>query len=815
MSLPCPGKKLQFSNKVQSLAWRILSTGLGSLACSGLLIDWPSQNVSLADSPSEIGSPNDRAKRPSSGAWTTPIVSDTDQPRSRLKLRFQTQPWMTQAEKAPAAEPEIEPNPEIDPEPVPEPPHYLAAVSLPAASAELAAPATVSDSVEKKIAAEVAARSEASSAAMSLQPPQLGGTKAAPAAGRVGLRVPPWNEPARTAEVESSVADRWVPRGTAVPPQPLRDPRPTDITTKPEPKQSAGQSFVPKTVGSGLLDGPTTSVDQLANRPLSHQTREFDNEPADELADEPTDEPTSLDQADDLTFQAPLNQLAADGEESTDELAEGLDDASMSQLSETDEESTSENKESAESSEDLEWMSKSLRSVPLRALVGPTEKVTSDASDAAGSDKSSSDAGTPDQTTARSKLEPTLKPLGRGADLRDIRQERLGQSKADQKTESARQRMEKRVESGETEKSLNEDSRPTPVLANLDATGRPRQHDGKGAAANLSRTILRMKRPIQQTLQYYYGQRENADRRSNWGMMHQVMVYGVETRLIARGREHSTIAWMAGNNICRGSRLMTVEQGQLQVREGVGLQGHQAQWLAVLSLAGVPADYPLYVGRNRFSVEDLVRTEAAACEEGKELTFTLIGLAYYLDTETSWVGADGERWDFPRLIAYELTQPIVGAACGGTHRLMGFAHALRKRRMEGRPLDGQWYRAEKYLDDFTEYTFRLQNRDGSMSTNWYESQEDNGELDRKIQTTGHMVEFLLTHLPDEEIVKPRMVRSINFLMRSMLRNRRNDWSIGPKGHALRSLAMFYERVYGDGPAVDSEKVAGRQRQRRR
>ena len=39
-----------------------------------------------------------------------------------------------------------------------------------------------------------------------------------------------------------------------------------------------------------------------------------------------------------------------------------------------------------------------------------------------------------------------------------------------------------------------------------------------------------------------------------------------------------------------------------------------------------------------------------------------------------------------------------------------------------------------------------------------------------------------------------------------------DWQIGPKGHALRSLAMYYDRVYRSGPAWQS-RVAGRQQSR--
>jgi hypothetical protein len=229
--------------------------------------------------------------------------------------------------------------------------------------------------------------------------------------------------------------------------------------------------------------------------------------------------------------------------------------------------------------------------------------------------------------------------------------------------------------------------------------------------------------------------------------------------------------------------------------------------LAVFSLCDVPEDYPLYAGDNRYLVRDVVDAEMLACKSGAELTFTLIALSHYLNTESIWINADGEAWNFERLIREELSQPIVGAACGGTHRLMGFAHALRERRTEGQPITGQWERAELFTQDFVDYVYQIQNRDGSMSTDWFAGREDNGDMDRKVQTTGHMVEWLLTVIPDSQLQNPQLVSAIEFLLASMSDNRTHEWSIGPKGHALRSLAMYYERVYRSGPAWRSRSMA--------
>jgi hypothetical protein len=120
-----------------------------------------------------------------------------------------------------------------------------------------------------------------------------------------------------------------------------------------------------------------------------------------------------------------------------------------------------------------------------------------------------------------------------------------------------------------------------------------------------------------------------------------------------------------------------------------------------------------------------------------------------------------------------------------------------------------------YGQDFVSYAYRLQNRDGSMSTDWFEGREDNGDLDRKIQTTGHIVEWLLSVTPDSQLQDPKLVAAVRFLLTTIYNDREHEWEVGPKGHALRSLAIYYERAYKQGPAWRSTGVAtGNSRPRR-
>jgi hypothetical protein len=200
-----------------------------------------------------------------------------------------------------------------------------------------------------------------------------------------------------------------------------------------------------------------------------------------------------------------------------------------------------------------------------------------------------------------------------------------------------------------------------------------------------------------------------------------------------------------------------------------------------------------------FTIADLIDYEKRTCRAGTELTFKLIGLAHYLDSEAEWRSDDGERWSISRLIKEELSQNVIGAACGGTHRMTGFTYAVQKREREKKPMVGPWKRARIFLDDYFEYTYYLQNDDGSFSTDYFRGRNSYGDMNRRIETTGHILEWFVASLPGEQLRSPRVIKSVDYLTRLLLDNRHHDWEVGPRGHALHALAIYAERVFADRP----------------
>ncbi|GIX00269.1 MAG: hypothetical protein KatS3mg111_3601 [Pirellulaceae bacterium] len=327
-----------------------------------------------------------------------------------------------------------------------------------------------------------------------------------------------------------------------------------------------------------------------------------------------------------------------------------------------------------------------------------------------------------------------------------------------------------------------------------------------------------LRNQIHRCLQFYLDHPENVVRRGPWALMHATLPFGAKTEVIAGSRRVNAIGWMCYNGVCARQRMFQPTRSGFVANVGPGVQGHEGQFLAILAQSRVPSDFPLRIGNRSYTVEDLVRYEMVRCRERSELTFKLIGLSFYLDQDARWRDSRGHTWTLEKLLVEEMGQPIHGAACGGTHRLMGLSYAIIRRNKAGYPITGNWAKAEEYLNEYVNYTMKLQNPDGSFSTNWFEGRGADPDIERKVQTTGHITEWLVYTLPDEFLRTDRIQAAVQFLASSIGAEPQRDWPIGPRGHALRAMALYNQRVFGIDPWDDlpgsdkSEDVASSSRQ---
>jgi hypothetical protein len=323
-----------------------------------------------------------------------------------------------------------------------------------------------------------------------------------------------------------------------------------------------------------------------------------------------------------------------------------------------------------------------------------------------------------------------------------------------------------------------------------------------GMPAPATPRFERLRKSIDQTLGIYQRRPLNTAQHTPWEVMHGLIAFGIPTQIRLGGPAGdlvSAIGWSNSGGVCRGQTMLTVTGDRLHALKGYyGVQGHSAQYLAILAQCRVAATSPMVVRGKRFTVNDLIEEEKLACKSGTELTFSLIALAHYLPTDATWQNREGETWSLERLVEEEIVQPIRGAACGGTHRLFGLSYGCQRRLRATGELDGAYLRADRYVRDFQNFTVtKLQNRDGSFSTEWFKYPADReDDVDRKIQTTGHILEWLVGSLDQEQLYDPRVVAAAEFLCRSLSREPSREWKIGPLGHALHSLNMYQERAWG-------------------
>ncbi len=307
---------------------------------------------------------------------------------------------------------------------------------------------------------------------------------------------------------------------------------------------------------------------------------------------------------------------------------------------------------------------------------------------------------------------------------------------------------------------------------------------------------------IRQVLDHYYRLPFNAQDDSPWSMMHHILAWGADARnyVAAPGTELvSTIGWICGNAPCERERLILIANQRLSPRNGPGLQGHEGQLLAMFAQARLSREQALKVQNRDFTIEDLISAEQLTCRPDMELTFKLIAFSHYLPPDATWADAQGSVWDFQRLIDEEIKAPIIGAACGGTHRLMGLSCAVRACRRDGKEPTDHWDRAQRHVLAYQTAAFHLQNADGSFSSDWFRRRGTWGGIERKVKTTGHIAEWLVYSLPNDQLQRPELTRAIDYLTTALIENRFMTWPKGPLSHAIRALSLYDERVFGNPP----------------
>ncbi|REJ95177.1 MAG: ADP-ribosylation factor-directed GTPase activating protein isoform b [Planctomycetota bacterium] len=311
----------------------------------------------------------------------------------------------------------------------------------------------------------------------------------------------------------------------------------------------------------------------------------------------------------------------------------------------------------------------------------------------------------------------------------------------------------------------------------------------------------------------YTGRRLNLTQHAAWQILHGALPYGTKYYVYNGDQPVPAIDWVLEGNPMNG---WTVRHGteDLDGRRGLKMvlesgsktgQGHEDQWLAVISQSGYPSDHPVIFQGVEYQIGDIVRQAMYDVFQGKECSWTIIGLTNYLGPEyftenKSWENFEGQQWNLERMIAMEAGEDLHRSACGGTHRLIGMIMALKRYQREtgksDAELTGGWRAAREKIERAFVAAKEFQNPDACFSTNYFVGPAMSSDLGERINKSGHTLEVLALGLDDERIEEHWVTHAVINLCNLFNVTRELQLECGGLYHATHGLMEYRERRFG-------------------
>lgn len=311
----------------------------------------------------------------------------------------------------------------------------------------------------------------------------------------------------------------------------------------------------------------------------------------------------------------------------------------------------------------------------------------------------------------------------------------------------------------------------------------------------------------------------DASEQGAWQVVHGALAFGPGFPLAHDGEVSPAVEFLLGGGRIAGWEIRTGDVGpRAVVDEGsVTGQGHPDQWLGYLSQCGVatgqtglvgglPLDTPIRAGGRDYTLADLLAQAKRDIRWGQECSWTLMALAAYDPPDAGWEASDGRRWTTEDVVRMEAESEIVGAACGGTHRLYGLAAAVAAYRAvhpDPPPPESGWALAEDVLADSIDLARQFQQPDGSFSVHYFERPGRSPDVFSTLGATGHVFEILPLVLDDEALAAPWVTRAAERLVTLLERTTDLDLECGGLYHAAHGLALYRRRLCGPVPPAAS------------
>lgn len=306
---------------------------------------------------------------------------------------------------------------------------------------------------------------------------------------------------------------------------------------------------------------------------------------------------------------------------------------------------------------------------------------------------------------------------------------------------------------------------------------------------------------VKATLEHVHG-RELETTYSFWTVFHAILGMGFDTPLLDRkaGKRYNAVEYICEGKDLPGIHFIPTPHG-VDVKIGpVGSgQGHQDQFIAEMAQWGMPADKKFKIGGKEYRFLDFVHYSKmhASATKSQELGWAVLVIPQYYGIDVApWTNKHGEKVSLEELIRAELKIEMPKAACGGTHSLFGLTWAYQMHLSKGGKTEGVWTEVKSHLEKYRRMAKENVNADGSFCNEYMNDTGIIKDPDRRINTTGHVLEWLALYLSDDELREEWVQDIVMSLCKMVLDRAHNAIDTGSLYHATHGLHIYYDRVFG-------------------
>lgn len=284
-----------------------------------------------------------------------------------------------------------------------------------------------------------------------------------------------------------------------------------------------------------------------------------------------------------------------------------------------------------------------------------------------------------------------------------------------------------------------------------------------------------------------------------WQILHGILALRGDYELRHQGRPVNALEYMSNKAHFKGAYWFekTAYGGRAHPYNGTmwDFEGHVNQTLALIAMSNPSLDHKFEVrGGETVTMQDMVNHAKMMVNTKEEITWTLWFLTHYVDQDEEWTNAYNQYWSMEELVAHQNRFEPTRAPCGGTHGLFALAYARNAYLQKHGQLRGAWLEADQKLQRYIATAKSMQNRDGSFATGFFKSSGYSREVEERLKTSGHMLEWLMMALPKAELEKTWVESAVNAVAVDLIRSASQSAECGALYHSLHALVLYRQRM---------------------